>query len=164
MSSPGSITRWLQQLTAGDRTAVQPLWERYFRRLVGLARDRLGRMPRRSADEEDVALSAFDSFCRRAERGLFPRLDDRDNLWQLLGMIAARKAIALIRHEGAQGRDWRRAEALDDDRPEPLDSEPDPAEAAEVAEETGRLLRLLPDDQLRLIAVLKMQGHTNEEI
>ena len=36
----------------------------------------------RLADEEDVALSAFDSFCRGAEQGRFPRLDDRDDLWQ----------------------------------------------------------------------------------
>ncbi|MBI1915085.1 MAG: hypothetical protein HYS12_10160 [Planctomycetes bacterium] len=80
MSSAGDVTRWLQQLKAGDHDAVQPLWERYFRRLVGLARDRLRKLPRRTADEEDVALSAFDSFCRRAEEGRFPRLDDRDGL------------------------------------------------------------------------------------
>src|SRR5262245_50256871 len=99
-SSSGSVTCWLEQLKAGDAAAAQPLWENYFRQLVRLARRRLGDIPRRAADEEDVALSAFDSFCRGAEQGRFPRLEDRHDLWQLLVMITARKAIDLARHEG----------------------------------------------------------------
>jgi len=41
MSIPGSVTGWLARLQAGDDTAAQPLWERYFLRLVTLARSRL---------------------------------------------------------------------------------------------------------------------------
>jgi hypothetical protein len=44
---------------------------------------------RRAADEEDVALSAFNSFCLRAEEGRFLRLDDSDDLWQVLMTSAA---------------------------------------------------------------------------
>jgi WD40 repeat protein len=80
----GSVTHWLGLLRAGDAVAAQPLWEGYFRRLVGLARARLQGVPRRAADEEDVALSAFDSFCQGAQAGRFPRLADRDDLWQVL--------------------------------------------------------------------------------
>src|SRR3982751_1385339 len=100
MSSEGSITHCIARLKAGDRAAAQPLWEGYCHRLVGLARVRLRAAPRRAADEEDVALSAFDSFCRRAERGQFPRLADRDDLWQLLVVITVRKAANLMHHEG----------------------------------------------------------------
>jgi hypothetical protein len=56
----------------------------------------------RAADEEDVALSAFHSFCRDAEAGRFPELGDRKDLWQILVMLTARKAWALIEHEGRQ--------------------------------------------------------------
>jgi DNA-directed RNA polymerase specialized sigma24 family protein len=42
--------------------------------------------------------------------------------------------------------------------------EPDPAFAAQVAEECQRLLGLLADDGLRTIALKKMEGFTNEEI
>ena len=49
------------------------------------------RAPRRASDEEDVALSAFQSFYQGIARGRFPQLEDRDNLWRLLITITARK-------------------------------------------------------------------------
>jgi hypothetical protein len=105
MSSPGSITAWIDQLRAGDRAAAQPLWEGYFRRLVGLASRNLRcRLPTAMAGAEDVALSAFDSFCRGAEQGRLPLLGDRDDLWRLLFVITDRKAIDLIKHEKGIGR------------------------------------------------------------
>ena len=100
MPSDGSVTRLIDMLKEGDRLAAQGLWERYFQRLVGLARARLARAPSPVADAEDVALSAFDSFYRRAERGEFPRLEDRDDLWQLLFVLTVRKAINLVRYQG----------------------------------------------------------------
>jgi hypothetical protein len=42
--------------------------------------------------------------------------------------------------------------------------EPSPAFAAQVAEECQRLLGQLGNDQLRTIAVWKMEGDTNEQI
>jgi hypothetical protein len=61
----GSVTHWLGALRGGDLDAAQPLWERYFARLVRLAKDRLRsqRRPGAVEDEQDAALSAFDSFC-----------------------------------------------------------------------------------------------------
>jgi hypothetical protein len=99
MSSEGSVTHWIGQLQAGNAAAAQPLWERYFQRLVYLARKKLQGVPLRAADEEDVALSAFDSFCRAAEDRRFPTLTDRDSLWRLLVILTARKALHLIRDE-----------------------------------------------------------------
>jgi RNA polymerase sigma factor (sigma-70 family) len=172
MPSSGDITHWLGLLQAGDRAAVQKLWEGYYRRLVGLARKKLGDLPRRAADEEDVALSAFDSFCRGAEAGRFPQLEDRDDLWQVLVMITARKATDLIAHEGRDKRDWRRLQehlAGEGDSSAPLlrmlfSQEPDPAFAVEVADEVERLLSRLPSYELRQIALGKLEGYTNEEI
>jgi hypothetical protein len=63
----GSVSHWIQRLSAGEKELpAQQLWERYFGRLVSLARASLGTLPIRFADEEDVALSAFDSFCCQA--------------------------------------------------------------------------------------------------
>ncbi len=112
MSSQDSITHWIGLLKEGDRAAAQPLWQAYSHRLVALARARLRDTPRRAADEEDVALSAFKSFCDRAERGQFARLEDRDDLWQLLVVLTARKAVGLRRHESRQIRGSGRVVAL----------------------------------------------------
>ena len=51
---------------------------------------------RRVADEDDVALSAFKSLCVGAARGRYPILTDRDDLWRLLIVIAARKASSSV--------------------------------------------------------------------
>ena len=96
MLSNGSVSHWIVQLKAGNQAAAQELWEDYFQRLVRLARRRLRGRSRRAADEEDVALSAFDSFCRGAEQGRFPRLTDRDNLWRLLVVITAPSKLLFI--------------------------------------------------------------------
>ena len=76
-----SVTRWLESLKAGDADAAQKLWERYFQALVRLARNRLRAASRAVADEEDAALSAFDSFVRGARaRPLSPARGPRRSL------------------------------------------------------------------------------------
>src|SRR4051794_22068524 len=114
MDSERSITVWIRALKSGDRAAARPLWEAYFRRLVALARARLHATSRRVADEEDVALSAFDSLIRRAEAGRFPEMEDRDDLWRLLVVLTVRKAIDHARREGRQVRGGGRVRSLDD--------------------------------------------------
>src|SRR5882724_11425242 len=102
----GSITLWVGALKAGDHEAAQKLWERYFDRLVHVARAKLRAARRRGVDEdeEDAALSAFDSLCAGAARGRFPQLADRDDLWRLLVVITARKAGAQLRRDRRQKR------------------------------------------------------------
>jgi DNA-directed RNA polymerase specialized sigma24 family protein len=176
MRPDASVTQWIDRLKAGDPDAAQKLWERYFRRLVGLARKKLRAAPRRAADEEDVALSAFDSFCRGAEHGRFAQLHDRLDLWQLLVLLTARKASDLAQHERRQKRGG--GAVLDEAAlPVPADSsapeaaleqlegpEPTPAFAAQVAEEYRRLLERLDSPALRTVAMRKVEGYGNEEI
>ena len=164
MPDTGSISVWIGRLKSGDREAVQPLWERYFGLLVRQARQRL-RGATRVADEEDVALSAFDSFCRNAEAGRFPDLSDRDGLWRLLAAFTLRKAAHHVRDADRR----KRGGGVAADTPpggleELLGREPDPALAAEVADECGRLLAALADDDLRRVALLRMDGHSVEEV
>ena len=70
-SSDDSVTCWLGPLQQGDEEAAQKLWQRYYDRLVGLARRKL-RDQRQHQAAEDVALDAFDSFCRTLIRAVFP--------------------------------------------------------------------------------------------
>ena len=104
MSDEGRVTHWIQEVKKGDSDAASALWERYFERLVRLARSKLDGMPRRIADEEDVALAAFHSFCKAAAGGRFPDLADRDGLWRLLLQMTARKTVDLIRYNAREKR------------------------------------------------------------
>ena len=175
MNASASVTCWIDQLKGGDREAAQRLWERYFGRLVLETRRWLRHTPRQAADEEDVALSAFDSVCRRAAQGRFPRLFDRDDLWQLLVVIAFRKTCNQIKHEKRRQPPGRRvvhASALaagpDEDEgalfADLIGRGPGPALAAQTAEECRRLLAALGDDELRRVALWKLEGYTTEEI
>jgi DNA-directed RNA polymerase specialized sigma24 family protein len=174
MSGQGSVTGWLDGLRVGDDLAAQRLWEGYFRRLVGLARQKLGGLPRGPADSEDIALSAFDSFCRGAEQGRFPKLHDRDDLWQVLVVITARKAIDTIRRERAQKRGGGIAPvqpgSSDNERAsgplleEVVGRDPTPSFAAEVAEAYRLLVDKLGREELKQIAAYKLEGYTNKEI
>jgi DNA-directed RNA polymerase specialized sigma24 family protein len=165
MSDAGSVTIWIAQLQAGDAAAAGRLWEGYNRRLVALARKRLRGRLRGGTDEEGVALSGFASFCRAAERNQFPRLDDRDDLWQLLVLLTARKASRRIRDEltlkhcgGIQHVEDGPVTLAD-----VIGREPTPEFAAQVAEVCRVLLDRL-EASLRDVAVAKMEGHTNAEI
>ena len=174
MTEPGSVTTLIEQLKAGNRDAAERLWQRYYARLVGLARKRLRSLPRRAADEEDVALSALDSFCRGAEAGRFPRLTDRDGLWELLVVITARKAADLANHQRRQKRGGGQVRgdsvAAGGSSAGPgmdafPDDDPTPALAAQLAEEFERLLdRLKHHAELRQIALRKLEGYTNAEV
>jgi RNA polymerase sigma factor (sigma-70 family) len=147
----------LEPLQAGDPAAVEQLWQRYFRRLVGLARKHLQDGPRGAADEEDVALSAFDSFCRAAEAGRFPRLDDRDCLWRLLLTITSRKAGRLLRDEGRRAAAAPTVEEI-------ISREPSPEEAAQLMEEYEGLLLQLDSQDLQAVALWRMEGYSVEDI
>jgi DNA-directed RNA polymerase specialized sigma24 family protein len=175
MASSASVTYWLTQLKAGERAAAQPLWENYFRRLLARARHKLAGIPRRAADEEDVALSAFDSFCRAAEQGRFPQLHDRHDLWQLLVVITDRKASNLVQAERCQKRGegkvldeaalgQSQGNASEPPLAEVLSHEPSPEFAAELADEYCRLLDLLADPELQQVALAKMEGYSIDEI
>ena len=171
-----SVTLWLRSLEAGGGEAAEKLWRHYFDALVRLARARLRDAPRAVADEEDAALSAFDSFCQGAARGRYPRLDDRDDLWRLLVVITERKALDQVRRERQQKRGGGKKRVggkilgtpdLDDtDRGGGAIAAPEPTPefAALMADECRFLLGRLRDESLRDVARLRMEGYTNEEI
>ncbi len=126
-------------------------------------------------DEEDAALSAFDSLCSGLARGQYPQLSDRDDLWRLLVVITSRKVLIQARRQLRQkrgGGNVRPATDLAGDGEEDEDellvrvvsTEPTPEFAAMVAEEYRRLLECLGNDALRQVAILRMEGATGDEI
>ncbi|HEX4000721.1 MAG TPA: ECF-type sigma factor [Pirellulales bacterium] len=175
MPASDEVTLWIGKLSDGNSQAAQAIWNQYFERLTHFARKKFERLPCRVADEEDVALSALNSLCRGAAAGRFPQLADRQDLWRLLVTIAARKVYGQMRRQraGKRGGGKVRGESVfmqadgDDDAPgieQALGREPSPELANMVAEDCQRLLDSLEDATLRQIALLKLEGYTNEEI
>ena len=174
MDANASVTSWIEGLRRDDPRSAQELWERYFEKLVALARQKLPSHVRREFDEEDVALSALDTICRGMKQDRFPQLRDDDNLWPLLVVITARKAMHRLRDATARKRGGGNVKgesvfegSADHDAigiGQVLGDEPTPELAMQMAEESEQLLELLPDDSMRQLAVLKMEGHFNEEI
>jgi DNA-directed RNA polymerase specialized sigma24 family protein len=171
MPSLSSVTTWIGQLKAGDAGAADRLWQRYYAELVELSRQHLSGKVRGMADEEDVALSAFADFCAGAAAGRFPCLTNRNDLWRLLLTITLRKARKVAKYEGQQRRDAARTAHATDlfDLPDAdLDrlagSAPDPTLAVEVADHLAWLLRELPDQDLRPVALDLLAGYSVWEI
>jgi DNA-directed RNA polymerase specialized sigma24 family protein len=169
-----SVTTWLGQLRQGDQDAARKLWERYLDRLAGLAHARLQAMPYTPIDGEDVALSALRCLFLGVGQGRFADLADRIELWRVLATITARKARQALRDEQRRKRGGGLVVSET-----ALGTSPDESSAglaknaardlppdltAEMADECRRLLELLGDDELRTIAVWKMEGLTSEEI
>lgn len=175
MDPRGSVTQWIAALETGDSDAAQQeIWNRYFRRLVGLARWKLGDSPRRAEDEEDVALGALNSFFTGVEAGEFPQLRDSDNLWPLLAKITVRKALNQRERQLAAKRGGGRVRG-DSVHQHPntgsvltaaefVDEEITPDTLAAMRDQCQRLIDVLPDQQLREVVRLKLLGHTNAEV
>lgn len=170
------ISGWIRRLRDGDEDAAAQIWNKYFDRILEIAKRSLKHSPARVTDEEDVAVLAMNSLLMGIKEGRFPELDRRDQLWRLLMVITTRKAAAAIERDHRQKRGSGEvrgdsamiAPEFEDsilkgfDR---IDGEYDsPSWPALMADETKELMRILPDETSRQLALLKMEGHTHEEI
>lgn len=164
---------WVEQLASADRDAAARLWAHFCQRLMNFARTRMSPSTRRIYDEEDAAVSAFRSLCRGIEAKRFPDVADRTNLWSLLVVITSRKISNRFRYEHQQRRDSHQLisdtiiRTTDGNEIDVLRSvpgkEPTPEFAAEVADMSEFLMKLLPDHELKKLVQLKLEGYTNEE-
>lgn len=172
MTMNGSVTGWITQLKSGEEAGARRLWERYFPRLVDLARTRLRGWRRLGSDEEDVAISAFASLCRGAREGRFPLLVNRCDLWGLLIKITVRKACDLLAREhrlkrgggSVEGESALPVQKDSSGLKKGIDQVRGRELRPEMLAQMGELLNRLADPNLRAIATWKMEGHTNQEI
>jgi DNA-directed RNA polymerase specialized sigma24 family protein len=159
----------------GDAQAVADLWNHHYASLVRLAAQRLPAGLRRTGDEEDVALSAFHSFIAGVRNDQFPDLQGPENLWGLLITLTTRKVNAHVRRQTRQKRGGGtvRGESvfLEPDGSEKSggiggvgDDHLSPEVQAQLSEATDELLNSLQDDQLRQIAIMRMDGYLVAEI
>lgn len=169
-----SVTKYLDDLKKGDEDAAQRIWERFLDRLIRLADRKLKSSPRKALNEEDVVQQAFTQFFVQVQQGRFAKLDDRDDLWQVLTMLVDRRAKDQIRKQKSEKRGGgkNRGESIflvpGDSKRDGIagvpDMEPTPELAAELIEQFDQRLADLKSELDRGIALGKLQGHTNQAI
>jgi RNA polymerase sigma-70 factor, ECF subfamily len=142
----------------GDAGAA---FERFTRRLIGLARRQLADRLQHKVDPEDIVQSVYKSFLLRYGVGGLEK--DSEGLWALLARITLRKCADRARYHDAGCRDAGREVAGDEPWQEAVSREPTPDEAAALAETVERLLAGLDGDE-RPIVELTLQGYATQEI
>ncbi|QDT07252.1 RNA polymerase sigma factor [Rubripirellula lacrimiformis] len=173
--SSQAFAQLLAKVRDGDEQATAQMWESYFQQLVRIAAKRLPANLRRSGDEEDIALSAFHSFIAGIRRDQFPDLSGPENLWGLLITLTSRKSQAHLRRQTRQKRGGGsvRGESVFLNHAGELRSggiggvTGDEVAAdirAELAEACDVLLDQLDDEQLKQIAIMRMDGYLVDEI
>ena len=171
--SPNQI---LKNLTEGDDQAVAQIFEQSMARLQRMIAKRIPNDLRRHTDEEDVALSVMNSFfCGVRQGDRFQKLDDQNDLWQILGMLTRQKLAKHIRRQKAQkrGSGHVRGESIfimrdDNSTAAGIENQAiaqnDGLDAFVGNEEIDMLMARLDSQLLREIAMLKLQGYEHDEI
>jgi DNA-directed RNA polymerase specialized sigma24 family protein len=151
MSSGGKVTHWFDDARRGNSTAINALWKHFYAELLRFARSQLRDSPCGAADEEDVVLSAMDSFFHAAQQGRFPDVADRYDLWRLLLKMTARKVIDLRRRERCQrrGGGWVKQEPV--------------CATGDSADEWPGLEEIISNHPTPEF-VAKLEGYTNKEL
>ncbi|RMF41584.1 MAG: RNA polymerase subunit sigma-70 [Planctomycetota bacterium] len=167
VSDQDRVSHWIDQVKQGDSLAAHRIWEHYFDSLLRSVRQRLAGQNRGPSDEEDVVLSVFKSFYAAAQRGRFPNLSSRDDLWHLLLRMAARKIIDKRRHDRRLRRGGD-ADIRSLDSPnivhEVIGNEPSPEMVLMMQESMEEFLGSLGVGSLRDLAVAKLEGYSNREL
>jgi len=165
-SQAGSVTRLIPDVIGRNDLAIEELWKRYMARMEGIARPYLVGVAPGAGDEQDVAQSAFIAFCEAATAGQAQKLGNRNELWRLLSTIARHKATDRIRREQRQRRNPGKP-AVREGLQQVADNQPSPSEVIQLQEAMDDLLQALDlcdDPKLKLIALMRLEGATTQEI
>ncbi len=175
MPTSDELSSSIRQLKNVSEEDAQRIWDDFFPRLKRYAQKHIHNMSLRVFDEEDVALSALNSFFRGRAEGRFNELDGDKEMWRLLVTITARKITAQRRKQLAakRGGGEVRGESvfvgvgdssINVGLAQIIDENRMPETAEEIAKACLSLMEILPNEQLRTTALMRMEGYSNKEI
>jgi RNA polymerase sigma-70 factor, ECF subfamily len=162
MSADLTFADLMQRLRAGDDDAARAVFTRFAHRLIGLARLHLDARLRQKVDPDDVVQSVYRSFFVRHAEGRFD-LAGWDKLWGLLTTLTVRKCGRYRERFYADKRDLRKEFGPDDGGLEAASREPEPDEAAALADMVQALLAGLGGPHREVVS-LRLQGYSTAEI
>jgi RNA polymerase sigma factor (sigma-70 family) len=164
MSTGHSITALLSGVKGADRDAVDALFNRFYDRIAAISLKKLGGAPRRRFDQDDVANSAFREFLSRAAAGNFKKLENREDVWQVLTLLVGDKISDRLRHDGRKKRGRGEPDVPLQDVAEAFSKVDDPSLEAEFNDAMQFLLAKLPNEDHRRVVELLLEERTHEEI
>ena len=168
VSEHESFDTVMDRLRAGDDDAARAVFLRFTHRLIALAHTKLESMSQTRDEVEDVVQSVYKSFFIRSREGQF-LVDDWDELWGLLTVIALRKCSNRRTYHRAQrrGLGWRGlrlgSASPTDLAGQLIDRKPTPAEAAALSDTVRELFSALDEHDRPTVGFL-LQGFTAREI
>jgi len=159
----GSVTEILNSMRQGVDGAATELVQHFLpmlrKRMAEFAKDL------RVVDEDDIAVNAFYELCKAIEDSRFEDISDRTQLWQVLSMIAIRKANDFRKHESAERRGGKlKLHSLDELKIQVAKIDERPELQLEMLEQCEQILNSLKDEKLKAVAKLKMRGMANVEV
>jgi len=163
----GSVSGWIAKMRQGDAIAISNLVARYFRKISQFADSKLRRGVRVTDDGEDIAISVLQTITQNSADGQFPDLQDRDDLWLLMIVIAQHQVIdrqRTVRRRAPMHTMTDMLETYNTDLDAFLGHHDSHEKAMEIIECWEDLLKSLPDERNREVAKLKMLGYSNRKI
>lgn len=165
----------IDEFKKGSREAADQLIQLYFDRVVKSADKKLAKRNLRVGGGDDVAVSVFDSLWKKASEQEFAEGDlaSPDELWRLLSKMVAFKAEDHARRLKAQKRGGGNVRGdsifFNPDQPSPgfngvAGNVLTPAEKLELQESYTLLMKVLDDEVLQKVAVMRIEGYSVAEI
>ena len=164
----GSISHWLKGLKAGDSSAVDAIWNRYYQRVVEFAIRKMKINPDMAIDGEDIAQVAMHRLCLKLSTGRYPDIDDREQLWGLVVVYTLNRIRNHLRSCNTLKRSGKAQDVFRFERSQSLVDLRSPEAPTIMAEMVqgwlDRLDREDPSGQLKQIAVWSMDNLSGGEI
>jgi RNA polymerase sigma-70 factor, ECF subfamily len=150
----------------GDQNAARQIVERYFDRMLMLARRRISQRLASRVDPEDIVQSVFRTFFVRLKDGQFV-FQDQDDLCKLLMRITLHKTLRQVAFHKAAKRDptmeTNQGQAHQEQLLTILDKEPNAEATVTFLDQLEHFLDRL-EPETRQIIEMRLQGYTNDEI
>lgn len=172
-SEPGSISVAIAGLAENEKEseAITLLWERYFERLGRFAKRHIFKRHQKFYDQEDIASSTFMALVDGFRKERFESVKNRDDLWQMLTVIAGRKIVNATKHFDRQKRGGGKVvgESVFGDSgihavAHVLEHPHSEKEFEYIESICDELLHNLKGEVYKKVAIMRLQGYSIKEI
>ena len=168
------ITEYLQAYKAGDSARLNDILNAYWCQLVAHCDARLSRRFRTQQEGQDFAIQAFQNLAEGIQRGKWPRLENRSDLWQVLLQVSNCRIKDYVRQQMATkrgGQMQRLGTGANSPATRPVDLDQFPTRDSFV-QDAEQLMQLMFELSHRLrgmpthvrILVDHLNNYTNQEI